>query len=311
MNDSWHLLSALVHASPQVAEAAWRRWRKEVDLQEVSWRSVQLIALLDRVQWAGWTVEDPDIGLLRGIARRAWTESQLKLRVLRNCTHSLIDAGVSPVLPAGPCAVFLQNRRPDSIRPLPDVEILIPRAHLWSALRILEGQGWMVCGHKVEAKALNWVTHVTLQRGGLNLKLFWRHLSVPPWRARECEDALFAASRSQMSPEHLMLSVLGSGASSEHSLPWQADAALVGLSDAQWQQWGALAKRWAPSAFTRLSELRQLGAPAPTMSFSRWSMAKLEELVHGGLRRLLMPLRRWRKQLSSRLFSRAPTHLAS
>lgn len=300
MSDVTLLLRALLTDSPQVAELAWRRWRQEVDLQQLSWSAVQLIPLLDRTQWASWVSHDSEAALLRGIARRAWTESHLILKVLRSCTEVLARGGVSPTLPAGPCAVFLQNARQDSVRPLSDIQVIIPRRHLFRALQILATHAWTLCGPLPKTNALHWATHVTLHREGLTLKLFWRHLNVPPWRARDCEESLFASSDSQMSPEHLMLSVLQASLIHPDTIPWQADACLVNLSAGQWQNWTKLANRWTPCAFPRLAELRQEGAPVPDVPCLRGPRAIFEDLAHQALRGVITPLHRRLNQLRFR-----------
>lgn len=299
MNDARDLVSALVTASPEAAGGYWHRWRRSKDIRQLSWQAVQLLPLLDRDQWRTWCADDPDVLLMRGIARRAWTEAQLHLATLRRTTALLLDRGVGPALPAGPCAVFLQNSRADSVRPLQEIHLLIPRVQLGTALRVLGEDSWTRQGPPVEGLALDWVTHVPLVRDGLKLKLFWRHLGVAPWRARQCEAEFFAKAGHAMPTEHLLLSLLAPGASDDGLIPWLVDAALLDLSEEQWERWNQLARRWAPSAFARAAALRRAGARVPFMSAPFWSRARLEEQAHRMLRALVVAVRRGRNRLAA------------
>ena len=299
MNDARDLVSALVTASPEAAGRYWRRWRRSKDIRQLSWQAVQLLPLLDRDQWLTWCADDPDVLLMRGIARRAWTEAQLHLATLRRTTALLLDRGVGPVLPAGPCAVFLQNSRADSVRPLQEIHLIIPRAQLGSALCVLAEDSWSRQGPSVEGVTLDWVTHVPLTRDGLKLKLFWRHLGVAPWRARQCEVEFFAKVGHTMPAEHLLLSLLAPGASDNGLIPWLVDAALLDLSEEQWARWNQLARRWAPSAFARAAVLRRAGVLVPSMPEPLFSRARLEEQAHRMLRALVIALRRGRNHLAA------------
>jgi hypothetical protein len=150
----------------------------------------------------------------------------------------------------------------------------------------------------VEGATLDWVTHVPLARDGLKLKLFWRHLAVAPWRARQCEAEFFAKADHAMPAEHLLLSLLAPGTADHGLIPWLVDAALLDLSEVEWERWKQLARRWAPSAFARAAVLRRAGARVPSMPESLWSRAKLEEQAHRMLRALVIALRRGRNHLA-------------
>jgi hypothetical protein len=127
MNDTTLLVQAILAPSAATAAAAWRQWRREVDVQKLSWSALHLLPVLGHGQLQQWLPGDPDAGILMGIVRRGWTEAQMRRQVLQECTAMLEAGGVGPVMVAGPSAVFLRNQRPGSVRPLTAIHLALPR----------------------------------------------------------------------------------------------------------------------------------------------------------------------------------------
>ena len=281
------LVQAILAPSADTAAAAWRQWRQEVDVQKLSWSALHLLPVLGHAQLQPWLAGDPDAGILMGMVRRGWAEAQLRRQVLQECTAMLEAGGVGPVMVAGPSAVFLQNQRPGSVRPLTAIHLAVPRHEQAAARQLLQNSGWLLEGTVPEPKALDWVSHTNFMRNGIPLKLLWRHLPVAPWRARRCEADLFVNAEPVMPAEHLMLSILSPTTAGDPLIPWQVDASLVALTAHQWESFRELAACYAPAAFDRLSELRQAGMPVPAMrSPNRWA-SRIETLVHGAARSLV------------------------
>jgi hypothetical protein len=288
MNDTALLVQAILARSADAAAAAWRQWRREVDVQKLSWSAIHLLPVLGHDQLQPWLAGDPDAGILLGIVRRGWTEAQTRRQVLQECTTLLEAGGVGPVMVAGPSAVFLRNQRPGSVRPLTQIHLAVPRHQQAAARQLLQNSGWRLEGTAPEPKALDWVSHTTFLRNGIPLKLLWRHLPVAPWRARRCEADLFANAEPVMPAEHLMLSILTPTTAGDPLIPWQVDASLVPLTASQWEHFRELAACYAPAAFDRLAELRQAGIPVPAMRLpSRWA-GRVESLMHGAARSLVI-----------------------
>jgi hypothetical protein len=288
MNDTAFLVQAIMARSADTAAAAWRRWRREVDVQNLSWSALHLLPVLGHAQLQPWLAGDPDAGILMGIVRRGWTEAQMRRQVLQECTASLEAGGVGPVIVAGPSAVFLRNQRPGSVRPLTQVHLAVPRHEQAAARQILQNSGWLIEGTTPEPKALDWVSHMKFVRNGIPLKLLWRHLHAAPWRARRCEADLFADAEPVMPSEHLMLSLLDPSTPDDPLIPWQVDASLVPLTAQQWEHFREIASCFAPAAFERLADLRQAGIPVPAMRpSSRWA-GRVETLVHATARSLVI-----------------------
>lgn len=287
MNDTTLLVQAILARSSETAAAAWRQWRREVDVQKLSWSALHLLPVLGHDQLQPWLVGDPDAGILMGIVRRGWTEAQMRRQVLQECTASLEAGGVGPVMVAGPSAVFLRNQRPGSVRPLTAIHLALPRHQQAAARHLLQNSGWLLEGTALEPKALDWVSHTSFLRNGIPLKLLWRHLPVAPWRAHCCEAALFANAEPVMPAEHLMLSLLAPGNAGDTLIPWLVDASLVSLTTHQWESFRELAACYAPAVFDRLAELRQAGTPVPAMRPPcRWA-GRVESLVHRAARSLV------------------------
>ena len=294
MNDTALLVQAILAPSADTAAAAWRQWRREVDVQKLSWSALHLLPVLGHDQLQSWLVGDPDAGILMGVVRRGWTEAQMRRQVLQESTSLLEAGGVGPVMVAGPSAVFLRNQRPVSVRPLTQIHLALPRHQQAAARQLLQASGWVLEGAVPEPKALDWVSHTNFLRNGIPLKLLWRHLLVAPWRARRCEADLFADAEPVMPAEHLMLSILSPTTAGDSLIPWQVDASLAPLTAHQWEHFRELATCYAPAAFDRLSELRQAGMPVPAMRPpSRWA-GQLESLVHGAARSLVIKAGRQR-----------------
>ena len=287
MNDTTLLVQAILARSADTAAAAWRQWRREVDVQKLSWSALHLLPILGHDQLQPWLASDPDAGILMGIVRRGWTEAQLRRQVLQESTGRLAAGGVRPVTVVGPSAVFLRNQRPGSVRPLTQIHLAVPRHQQAAARRLLQNSGWLLEGTAPEPKALDWVSHTNFLRNGIPLKLLWRHLPVAPWRARRCEADMFASAEPVMPAEHLMLSILAPTTAGDSLIPWQVDASLVSLTTHQWESFRELAACYAAAAFDRLAELRQAGMPVPAMRPPcRWA-GRVESLVHGAARSLV------------------------
>ena len=294
MNDTALLVQAILAPSAAAAAAAWRQWRREVDVQKLSWSALHLLPVLGHDQLQPWLAGDPDAGILMGIVRRGWTEAQLRRQILLECTGVLEAGGVGPVMVAGPSAAFLRNQRPGSVRALTAIHLAVPRHQQAAARQLLQNSGWLLEGVAPEPKALDWVSHTNFLRTGIPLKLLWRHLPVAPWRARRCEADLFGNAELVMPAEHLMLSILSPTTAGDPLIPWQVDASLVPLTAHQWEHFRELAACYAPAAFDRLEELRKAGLPVPTMRPpSRWA-SRMESLAHAAARSLVIKAGRLR-----------------
>jgi hypothetical protein len=271
--DSSLLIRAIAMPEPEAC-AAWRKWRAAVDIDQLRGEELQVIPALGE-RLTGWLRDDPAAARFRGIVRRAWTETQLRLGTLRSITAGLEEAGCGPVLVTGSPAICLLNRLPDSIRPIADIRITVSRGSIPVAAEVIQAAGWRLSGELPAAKSLDWVDVLFFSRPDVNLMLQWRVLPAPPEKAAVVEAEFLAHSQRIDSggvllrtpgPEHALLAALcGRHDFDGDEVPWQVDAALLPLDGIVWQRWSELAEMLAPEAFDRLEQMRQLGLAAPRM----------------------------------------------
>jgi hypothetical protein len=265
------LIRAITMPAPQ-ARAAWRKWRASVDVDQLGGETLQLIPVLGG-RLTDWLRDDPAAGVFRGILRRAWTETQLRLSVFRSVAAELEQAGCGPVLAAGSLVVCLLNRLPDSVRPIYDIRLLIRRGSLARAAEVLQATGWRLSGSLPAGEEFDWAASAHFSRQGISLMLQWRALPGPVERAAVIEAEFLDHSRSvecrglrlqAPGPEHVLLAALcGRYDFDADAIPWQVDAALLPLDAIVWRRWRKLADALAPEAFGRLQQLRELGLAAP------------------------------------------------
>lgn len=255
------LLRALsCQSSPDAAWKWWQQWRDTVDLDSVSWKEMQILPMLNS-RLAGWLQHDASAGILHGIVRRAWTETQIRLRAVNGVAALLEGAGCSPVLPSGAAAIALACQSSGAIRPLPDLRVRVPREHLDRAAAALRADGWIAGGALPQGDALDHLRDAYHEKSTFQLFLEWRPIPVAPNKARRYEQEL-----ARNGPEHLLLAALCARVDADHDvIPWQADAAVVPLGQIDWVRFAQLAATYAPIAFERLNEISGLGVAAPPL----------------------------------------------
>lgn len=265
------------------AVAAWRAWRQALVVDDLTWADAQLLPLVGQARLEAWLANDPAAGRLLGIVRRAWTESRLYLHQLQEVVTRLTAGGGGPVMVAGPAAVHYRNARAGSLRPVPELTLLVRRAHLATCHRLLTDNGWAPRGAPPAARALSWVDHATLTRHGMTLRLLWRPVPVVPWRARQLEAELAQVEDTVLPPAYLLLSRLADARGMFDPVPWPVDAALLSLPPSDWAECSGLARRYAPLALPRLAALWPEGVPRPATTAS---LARAERTAHRGLVRV-------------------------
>ncbi len=289
------------------AQVAWREWRAAVDVTRIDTAELQMLPVLGN-RLSKWLHGDPAAATFRGIVRRAWTESQLRLNAFRSLAVLLDRSGCGPVLAGGSVAIALRNRLPDSIRPLWDIRLVVRRNQLARAAETLQQEGWRLSGKLPAPDELDRTFAVHLSRHGMNLFLQWRVLAAPLSKTPAVEKEFFARRRRMRcgdvsiwtpGPEHTLLIALCARQDFDRDpIPWQVDAALLPLDGIAWRRWTGLAERFAPEALERLEELRGLGIAAPRirrkparppsqaqMLYAKWR-SRVVRLVRAARRRL-------------------------
>jgi hypothetical protein len=155
------------------ALAAWNRWSAAVDIAKLDVGSQRLLPLLYR-NLTELSVQHPWIGKLRGTYRATWFKNNLLFNAMAKILRSFHDAGIETMLLKG-AAATLHYYRDYGLRPMSDVDILIPPQHAVKAVSLLADNGWdalvrrqaaLIDAYFVDAHGCSF-----LNRDGLNLDL--------------------------------------------------------------------------------------------------------------------------------------------
>ncbi|MCW5889822.1 MAG: nucleotidyltransferase family protein [bacterium] len=154
------------------AISAWRRWRRRVDLDDVDPASFRLLPLLYRTL-AKHGVADADLARLAGVYRWHWVRTQLQVRAAAQVLDRLTAAGV-PTLVLKGGAVGPRYYGDQGVRPMDDLDVLVPPAHAAAAVALLRGDGWTARRPDVERR-LQFRHSADLQHAdGGAVDLHWR-----------------------------------------------------------------------------------------------------------------------------------------
>jgi hypothetical protein len=306
------LLMAALHGSDTEAGASWNAWRTSVDIQHLSWPEMQFIPLLNGPRLQEWLAGDPASGVLKGIVRRAWSEAEVRLALAQEAVAALQQAGCTSVTLFGPVSLYLRSRHLQSIRPISEIRLLIPRHDPVNAAAALRALGWLLYGEP--PTGLDATTHMSFSRDGIGLYLHWRVLSVPADQAASCEleflssceiiEALGTSLR-VLAPGHGLLDAVmpRTDSGSVDVIPWQADAAQMPRHAIDWTAWTTLAMKFYPQALDRVSELRALGIDMPLLQRPEVPAAPVVDVLHGRLRPSLRAFLRRNARRARRLLS--------
>ena len=123
-----------------VALQAWQEWFGQEGLDRLDNGSYRLLPLAYRnLQSLGY--QDPVLMKLKGVNRRAWCENHLVFRRMAPVLGAFHNAGISTLLLKG-AALTLLHYRDFGLRPMQDLDILVPEERALDAVALLEAQGW-------------------------------------------------------------------------------------------------------------------------------------------------------------------------
>jgi hypothetical protein len=256
------LLDALMLPLPQAGDA-WRSWRASTDLDHLDNTSFHLLsALAGRMQ--DWLVDDPQQAILLGICRRAWSQNQVRRKLLADALEVLDAAGIKHVAATGPVLWGALYWPEGAIRPIGVVDLLVQPASVRPAFEALSKAGWKSPNGipDTAGRKFYFAPGALLQSpSGGDLRMHWRALpntdlsilrpKFPPLKVRQPGQVAPLA----MPAEHSLVAVLGGH--HEDEVDWHYDALMIcrhpGL---RWETVAALL-RWRSTARERLGELRR------------------------------------------------------
>lgn len=127
--------------APEVAAEEWAALRRTLDIEDIWDPEVQrLLPLVQRnLQRSG--IDDVDFPRMKGIHRRTWFENTRRIHGVKPVLELLHEAGVETLLLKG-LPLALQYYGDVGLRPMADVDVLVPYAAYDTALDVLEGDGF-------------------------------------------------------------------------------------------------------------------------------------------------------------------------
>lgn len=257
------LLQCVLARDSAEAALAWRAWRASTDIDSIQWRHALMVPMVREDLLQTLIAGDEAAPILNGLVRRAWTQGSMRAALAHELAHTLVASGIGPVVIGGSVAAFLHRAGRGPIRPVTDIVLLVPRQRVHDALRRMRDLKWVTAGRRLPPKSLSWTTHASMHRERETLRIGWRHVGTPPWRAIAAERELFARPREVLPVESLMLSRLSEHGAWPDTVPWQADVAVLASHPVDWDTVLREAGIWAPNALARLGELRGTVAAPP------------------------------------------------
>jgi len=226
------------------ALAAWRRWRRSVDFDAVDHGSTRLLPLVYRN--LGPDSFDAEVaGRLKGLYRRSWSHNQLIFKRAAEAIELLEAAGIRTLVTKG-ASLTLLSYGDVGVRPMDDVDVLVPISHTEDAIAALCTAGWL----PDHDDPLAWTeVHHSLGFAGPdsgNVDLHWFSLWQPAsdaalWRASVPLELGGAETRAPGAADQLLLAcVHGTPWSPLPPFRWIADAVTVIRSAGDELDWAHL-----------------------------------------------------------------------
>ena len=134
------LLLKTLLTEPGNRESYWLEWESRVDLEQLDPGSLRLLPLLyQRLHEAG--IPDSRILRYRGIYRHYWYRNRILIHRLASALELLNQADIVPLLLKG-LPLALQTYADAALRPMMDLDILVPPEKLHETTSILAQNGW-------------------------------------------------------------------------------------------------------------------------------------------------------------------------
>jgi hypothetical protein len=256
------LLRATLRDGDEAIEA-FAEWRALFDFEgEHEAGEFRLLPLL-HANLARLGVKDPIMGRLRGIHRHAWAEGQRRQRSAGMVLRLLAGAGIPTMFTKG--LALAQDYYPDpSLRPMQDIDLLVPRDRAEGAIEILREAGWHFTD-TLNAYSLGGgerAAFMTLNNGlgmrdglGNEVDVHWQALhecAVPflsDWFWADTEPLAISGQESvRPGPGPLLFHVISHGLRPNPMSPlrWVADATMIlkrSGSDIDWSKFWQMARR--------------------------------------------------------------------
>lgn len=127
--------------SGEVALRAWHEWANAVDWNSrLDASSFRLLSLL-HANMLRHGIEHPAMSELKGVFRRTWRKTTLAMHKMKPVVAALKDAGIDVMLVKGAPLALAYYKTP-GVRPMQDIDIVVPTADARAAIALMERRGW-------------------------------------------------------------------------------------------------------------------------------------------------------------------------
>jgi hypothetical protein len=208
------------------AVAAWTAIRSQLDIDDLDGATQALLPAL-RKNLLELGVQDELLDLFKGVHRYSWARNQLLLAPMIPKVAALEQAGIPTLLLKG--AAFVADTRLDAgMRPMNDIDVLVPTARTREAIDVLLDEGLDPVGEVPPWYVADYAPRFVPSHGfrdevDRQLDLHWHvlHASCQPdadddfWEAAADIELLGVATRALCPADELLLVIL-------HGLRWNA-----------------------------------------------------------------------------------------
>jgi hypothetical protein len=227
---------------------AFRAWRRRVDIAApFAHETVRLLPLLyDRMRRLG--LDDPLMGRLKGVYRLAWYRTHGLLHRTAPVVAALHAGGIDTLMLKGVPLVLTYYRNP-ALRPMADIDVLVPPAQVRRAMALIEAAGWQ--GAKTASDDELRYRHALQYRNaqGDEIDLHWH--ALPDLCSAAADREYWAGARPldfagtptlQLDPALLLLHLVVHGVRYNREPPvrWIADSVTVLRAEAAGLDWARL-----------------------------------------------------------------------
>jgi len=292
----------VLHAAldePEKGRAAWERWRGAVDLDDVDGGSARLLPLVYR-NLGPESFGADDAERLRGTYRFFWRQNQLLFRRAAEALAVLGGAGIETLVTKG-ASLSVLAYADAAVRPMDDVDVLVPIERTAEAIAALEAAGWSP--DRDDPAAWTEIHHSLGFAGanGGNVDLHWFALWQPArdrqlWGASVPIELAGAATRAPCPADQLLLACV-------HGTPWSPLPPFRWIADAiatvraagdglDWERVGTEAERRCLTVATgaALAYLREeFEAPVPEQLLGRLAAAPASRHERAAFRAACQP----------------------
>ncbi len=169
------------------AISAWQQWRSIVDLEgHPDNGSYRLLPLLYK-NLQRYGVEDPFMERLKGIYRLEWCKNQRFFYEMSKVLKYLHDAGIQTMILKGVALTVLHYKN-YAVRPMADIDILVPTSQALSTINLLNKAGWIQSTNLIDDYLHYRHSMQFKDQSGRELDLHWHVLFVS---CKEDFDTLF------------------------------------------------------------------------------------------------------------------------